>query len=373
MRSKEIKYYFLVVFCSLLYQKSTGQNTYLEGFDIGPFNVGFKYEKIVDYSRAYGDGYRPVQLFIWYPSKDTSIKIPYSQYFLYTHPFDSLQYSDYATQEGFIIGMLLLEIEIREIDANKDEVLEAFKSLKTFAQEGATPADGMYPLVLMTSGGNTQGQLHSVIAEFLASNGYVVVVFPSLGNQKGERWPFDHIGINLQMDDMAFAINHLSGNAMIDIDNICLASWSVGGVSQAIYTMKNPNIDMFISLDSGLGRVYGIEMLKESPYFDYSKVKIPYLHLTGRQPEMYQVERSNEFYDSIASQVKYSLFINDFAHQHFASQLGLLPTLVDGSNDKTILDSYIQMSLLTLTFMNAFLKEENDSRESWLEMIPNYK
>ena len=336
----------------------------MENFDLGKYDVGFKHEIIKDFSRSYGDSFRPVEIFIWYPSEiEIDNPLNYTDYFLLNSTGKKRNKSD-------IDSLLLKEINLGNIDASGDveNILSNYKKLRTIAQEGIAISKKSFPLVLFAPGGNTSGQLNSALCEYLASHGNIVVSIPSLGNANSLRWPFDQTGLNLQMDDMAFVINHLaSAMQNLIIEKICLISWSVGGVSQGILSMKSSSIDMFISLDSGLGRSYGVEMIKESPYFDYNKIQIPYLHMTGKAPEKYDVERSSEFYDSILSPVKYSLIIEPFAHQHFTSQLGLIPALVSEQNNNMILNSYVKMSQLTLGFIDAFLKNDPDSKKKWLE------
>ena len=341
---------------------SIAQIEIMNNFDLGKYSVGFKHEIIKDFSRSYGDSFRPVELFIWYPS-EIKIKNPlyYTDYFL-------LNSNGQNKNKSAIDSLLLIEINSRNIDdlADIESVLSKYKKLRTIAQEGIAISNKSFPLVLFAPGGNTSGQLHSALCEYLASHGNIVVSIPSLGNADTLRWPFNQTGLNLQMDDMAFAINHLANTMQnLSIEKICLISWSVGGVSQGILSMKNSSIDMLISLDSGLGRSYGVEMIKESPYFDYNKIRIPYLHMTGKAPEQYDVERSAEFYDSIPSNEKYLRIIEPFAHEHFTSQLGLIPAIVSKKNNTIIINSYVKMSQLTLGFINAFLKNDPESKQNW--------
>lgn len=350
--------------------KVISQIEIMNDFDLGEYNVGFKHEIIRDFSRSYGKVFRPIQLFIWYPSEEETQKpIYYTDYFV----LDGTGIDQYAKNpEGkndYLDSLLRVEIESKNIDGKPEDVFSKYKNLITIAQKDLLISDGSFPLLLFAPGGNTKGYIHSAICEYLASHGNIVVSLPSLGNIDKQRWPFDQIGLNLQIDDMAFAINHLAQSMkQINVTKIGLISWSVGGVSQAIYSMKNQGIDLFISLDSGIGRSYGIEMLKASPYFDYKKVNIPYLHFTGQQPEQYNVERSSEFYDSIPSQVKYSLFIEPFAHQHFASQIGLIPALVSENANTSVAKAYAHMSLLTFTFIDAYLKDSTDAKKQWEEL-----
>lgn len=351
----------ILLLLSIWSTNSMAQIEIMENFEPGENNVGFRHEKIIDYSRANRDGYRTLPLFIWYPTKEKSInKMAYEQYF----SIDNSIHPD-----------TLIQQEITRLNQSGETAvkLSDYKALKTIAQPEAQVLEGKYPLILFAPGGNTKAQLHSIVCEYLASHGFIVASFPSLGNVDSLRWPFNQIGLNLHLDDMALIINHLN-NTMeeVNIDKTGLIAWSVGGVSQGIYTMKNPNIDMFISLDSGLGRTYGIDMLKESPYFSYTNFRTPYFHITGKQPEKYQVERSSEFYDSIASVDKYSLVLDSFAHQHFAAQIGIIPEVAKQSKNKALIVAYKDMCQLTLLFSNIHLKGEKSEIMEWTEMIKDY-
>ena len=343
----------------------------MDDFELGNFGVGFQTQRITDYSRAYNDDYRSVQLFLWYPTQMRSKKtIQYEQYFGLNDPAGKRSLTGLSS-DG--IDSLIQKEVGNLIESNKLPVDQSkYKMLKTIAQWEAPVMAGSFPLLLFAPGGNTSSQLHSVISEYLASHGYIVASFPSLGNIDKERWPFNQVGLTLHLDDMSLVINHLSRTmSQVNVDKTGLIAWSVGGVSQGIFCMKNWNIDMFISLDSGLGRVYGVDMLKDSPYFDYENFQIPYLHLTGNQPEMYKVERSSEFYDSIPSAQKHSLVIEAFAHQHFASQLGIIPAMASEPIDKKIIDAYVRMCHLALVFSNMHLKEIRGADQEWIELTEN--
>lgn len=359
----------LFVMCNTL---CTAQIEIMKNIEPGEYGVGFRNEKITDYSRSYEDAYRSIQLFVWYPTKERSQKtLQYEQYFGINDPKGKLLESDPSNER---IDALIQQEVKKLTEINKLPVKQSkYKMLKTIAQPEAPVLEGDFPLLLFAPGGNTSNQLHSVICEYLASHGYIVASFPSLGNEDSLRWPFNQIGLNIHIDDMAMVTNHLKRTmSQVNIDKTGLIAWSVGGVSQGIYCMKNSNVDLLISLDSGLGRVYGVEMLKESPYFDYSKFNIPYLHMTGNQPETYKVDRSSEFYDSIPSVNKHSLLIEPFSHQHFAAQLGIIPAMASEPENRIIVDAYLSVCRLALVFSNIYLKEETNAKQEWAKMIEEY-
>lgn len=366
---KNVSVGVLFLMCHIL---CTAQIDIMKNFEPGEYGVGFRSESITDYARSYEDTYRSVQLFIWYPTKERSQKrLQYKQYFG-INDLKGKQLKSNLSNERIDA---LIQQEVKKLnETNKLSVKQSkYKMLRTIAQPEARVFEGNFPLLLFAPGGNTSNQLHSVICEYLASHGYIVASFASLGNEDSSRWPFNQIGLNIHIDDMALIINHLKRTmSQVNIDKTGLIAWSVGGVSQGIYGMKNSNVDLLISLDSGLGRVYGVDMLKASPYFDYSKFNIPYLHITGNQPEMYKVDRSSEFYDSIPSVNKYSLVIAPFAHQHFAAQLGIIPAIASEPEDRTIIDAYVSMCRLALVFSNMFLKEESSAKQEWVKIIEEY-
>ncbi len=360
----------LLIF-SVINSKSIAQIEIMQGFNLGKYKVGFKHEQVPDYSRAYGQGFRPVQMFIWYPSNEKSKTfLNYSDYYLLNIELVQNIELNKSNIEKLTDSLIRSELKNRKLSTDLNATLKRYKSLKTVAYKGTNIAQGNFPLIVFAPGGNTSGFINSVICEYLASHGFIVVSLPSLSNNKGEGWPFNQIGLNLQIDDMSFAINYMIRTFKeINKEKTCLISWSVGGVSQAIYSLKNQGIDMFISLDSGLGREYGVQMLRESVYFDYSKFNIPYLHFTGNQPEMYNVTRSSEFVDSIPSSIKYSLVIEDFAHQHFASQIGLVPAFVTEKKNKKLIKAYKNMCYLSLLFIDAYLNNKSSSKKKWEETI----
>ena len=365
----------LVVLCLICYNYSIAQIDIMDGFDLGKYNVGFKHEVQTDYSRAYGDTFRPIQLFIWYPSEvKTNQPFYYSDYFLLKEDFKGqTQYLANESKAKLLDSMIQQEIDNFRKNKKIDIKISKYKELQTIARRAIPVSAKSFPLIVMAPGGNTSGHLYSVLCEYLASHGYIVLSLPSLGNSPGERWPFDQTGLSLQIDDMAFAINHISRSMNeINIEKTGLISWSVGGVAQGIFAVKNKNIDLLISLDSGLGRSYGISMLKESDAFDFKKFDIPFLHMSGKQPEIYKVARSTEFYDSIASLNKFSLLIEPFAHQHFAAQIGVIPEIASENGDATIIKSYTKMCHLTLLFVDAFLKNDIESQQEWMDVLTDH-
>lgn len=356
-----MKNYFSIVLLLLcLSVTAKAQIDIMKGFKLGKYNVGFKYSLLEDSSRSYDNGKRQIPLYIWYPTTD-SLKQPihYSEYYSIV---------DNSFNDENLRQFVSSRIEDSTFRGNFDEVYNNFKNLKTIALKDATMIDKKFPVIMLAPGGNTPGHLHSVIAEYLASYGFIVSAFPTISNSDTLRWPFDQSGLMLFVEDMEFCIDYLIKEMIqIDTEKIGLMSWSVGGVAQAMLCSKNPTVNMLISLDSGLGRDYGVTMYENSPFYDYSKLTVPYLHLTGAAKEMYDVPRSTEFLDSIVSQNKFIHIIDNLAHQHFASSIGIIPELISNDKDSSLIESYIEVCDITHNFIKVYLLNERDSKDLWIE------
>jgi hypothetical protein len=374
-RMKMIRNIVTILLVFGTHQCSLAQIEIMKEFDLGAYRVGFKHETVKDYSRSYGDDFRPVELFIWYPSNvPLNSPISYSEYVWSKAADEGNLLANQSPRKEQLDALIRSEIAAANIAGNPDDTLSKYKKLKTIAQREVEIADESFPVILFAPGGTTSGHLHSALCEYLASHGSIVVAIPALGNSEGIRWPFDQTGLDMQINDMAFALNHLiRSTPQANAKRIGLIAWSVGGVAQAIYCAKNPGIDLLISLDAGVGRTYGVDMLQASPHFNYRRMKIPFLHLTGTQPERFSVPRSSKFVESIASKEKHSLIIEPFSHHHFTSQLGLIPALISEKEDKIKIASYVHMCVSTSIFVDAFLKEDPQAKQEWLEMVNDWK
>lgn len=340
----------------------------MKDFPVGDYAVGFKNDSIIDYSRTYGTKPRTIPLFVWYPGTQIdSNPMFYKDYMRFVHSG-----ADFGNKR---VNTVIDSLVKNESTNYKDQLnisidIEKLKSLQTIAHLNLRPIEGPFPLIIIGPGGNTNNLLHSALGEFLASHGFIVVSFPSLGLEPESNWPFNQNGLFLHIDDIELIINHFQRSyVQVDKENTGLMAWSVGGVSQGLFNFKNSSIELLVSLDSGLGRKYGVQMIKESLYFDYSNFNIPYLHFTGTQPEIYQVERSDEFMDSIASQSKHSFLVESFAHQHFPSQLGIIPALSQNNINSKIVRDYIKMCDLILQFLNIHLKNDQEALLNWKKLV----
>ncbi|MEW6125837.1 MAG: acyl-CoA thioester hydrolase/BAAT C-terminal domain-containing protein [Acidobacteriota bacterium] len=208
------------------------------------------------------------------------------------------------------------------------------------------------------------------MAEFLAANGFVVVSLPSIAINEGERCGFDLACLKLQQADMEFAIQTLQSYPSVDANKIGLLAWSFSGLAVAHLQMKNPNVRAVVSMDAATGYQYGKEILDQSKEIDFNKTKVPFLHLHGLDNA--RVPKNFDFFKSFQSAEKYFVTFKSLQHSDFLPLYGDVIRLAKNDEDKNAIEGTRWVNLLTLKFLNAYLKN-NPKALRFLKSATNNK
>ena len=253
---------------------------------------------------------------------------------------------DKANDEQMITRYLDVQLRGQNLpDGSQSKVTEALEHCKTTAFRNAPVADGRFPVLLFSPGGTTPGYLYSILAEYLAARGFIVVAYSSIGKAPGERWFLDEGGPQDHVDDMQLIVNRLTSDLPeADMSRIVCLAISASGISQTLLFLHDFPMKLMISLDSGLGNTYAIDMLKEFPEFSFSKITVPYVHVVGLGPARYDVEKTRVFYDSIAAKNKLFISFTHLSHHHFNPFGGIVPPLLAGTLDREVWESFKEMS-----------------------------
>ncbi|KAA0226055.1 hypothetical protein EDS67_21055 [candidate division KSB1 bacterium] len=347
------------------------------GMPRGPYEIGFKFERQFDHARPYQNQNdeqsqpvahrgRPVQMFIWYPAEAGSNAKPmrYEEY-LYLNDTDSEPWQWREERKQAVLQNYAQELE--PFGGN----LQPLLATATAAMKDTKAATGKFPLVIFGAGGGTGGHVYSVLCEYLASHGYVAIAHTALGLQKGERWPFDMRGIETQLRDLNSILNYAHRLPNVDAGKLALASWSVGGVAQALLQMQNADVDAILSLDAATGYEYGRDLLRQSPWFDLKKMTVPYLHMHGELPQRYNVPKNFEYFDSLSVAEAYMLSFKKLVHADFIASYGAVShTLTKSERSVEAVESYKIVCQYALNFLSAYLKDDNRAKE-FLRQTPS--
>src|SRR5258708_4199229 len=194
------------------------------GLEPGPYAIGYRSYFALDSKRRFKgpeDGPRPVLVNVWYPAAATGA--------------EPLRYRDYLTSPPLLLyprfvpqlEAVLLDrgsedvVGKKRADRNPDEraFLEALPSKFTPARRDAVPAKGRFPVLLYHSGAAGSYEDNSVLCEYLASHGYVVMTsaFPYDGEHVGNNYG----GPKSPWGDLPFLLAHPPTPGFSDADNPC--------------------------------------------------------------------------------------------------------------------------------------------------------
>jgi hypothetical protein len=286
-------------------QKSTTNNTYTSyHFTTGNIPVGYRTITVTDKTRLYANG-QPgkTAVHIWYPAFKTTAKVPF--HFIKYVKAESAKQPVVAAAD-----VLLTETTGTYTDTvNTSLVVAGLTNLQTIAVENAPVQKGKHKTIVLHSGINSPGFVQSLLAEYLASYGYVVVAFPPMMIQPNTQQSYNQESINTQIRDIELVLKKIVKLPFVDSNHITLTGWSFGGAVQILYQMKTNKAKLLISLDAASQYQYGWDLIKQSLYFKTS-MNTPFVQLTSTAPKRYNIPLSTAFFDSVAIQKKQLLFPN---------------------------------------------------------------
>ena len=244
--------------------------------------VGFKTIFVHDKSRVwrqtrpYGAAFtpdldgRPLQINLWYPSVARTGK--------------AMRYADYAdpkAPQGFaILAELAGRRSSETISAIPKSAVPSLLADPVAARTVATPKRSKYPLVLLLGGLGSEINANFVLAEYLASHGYVVASISLLG--PNERQP-DQSGspdsIEANVRDLEFATPVICATVNADCGKLAVAGHSVGAVIGALFANRNGNVSAVVALDGTYGFKGAGEVLTKAVGYAPRNMRAPILDL----------------------------------------------------------------------------------------------
>jgi dienelactone hydrolase len=359
----------------LLTTISKGQ-TSLKKIDLnfGNHSVGFKHYTIFDSTRTYSRIYdynnqkilRPIPTSIWFPSQqnvDNEKQLKVLDYLEILKEEEEWEYlpNDQILNWFYYANTLENRVHLEE---------------KTAAYKGLAFADEKFPVIIYTPSYQASSIENFALCEYLASHGFIVISSPSRGTDT--RWFSGNNAkeMETQARDVEFLIKEVTKYPIADSNKIAIIGFSFGGLSNMLVQTRNNKIKAIVSLD-GTER-YQYQLLKKSPFFESKKVNVPYIHMAQKEIPIEVLKEDNidpelnlkfELFDSLTISSAYRLKFHNLTHSYF-STLGVLFQQRDkrqDKNDSEIMESYKLVSVYTLKFLNAYLK----NNESALKFVEN--
>lgn len=332
---------FSIIFhliCALLVWQAQGQS-YLNAFSFEgqlKYTVGYKFSVSTSYGRPYSiNPYRPrkIPIHIWYPAlKENKALIPFTTYIKYE--------TGYKPDS---IAVFLRRLIYQYVEQDKiSEVVKKLMSLTSNSYYDAIPLKGKFPIILLGNAIDAPGLMYTVLAEFLAANGFVVVAYPSVQEDASINVSYTERELFSQVSDLEFVLSDIAKMPFIDIKKLGLINWSFGGITHMLYQMKYKAARMIISMDGATQYQYGYDLIKRTEFFKDEPDNTPFLDIRAEGPTPFNVPRSNYIYESILTN-KQKLVFDNLNHSHMTSVVHLI-SISDSSNAK-LRSQYAEMCI----------------------------
>jgi acetyl esterase/lipase len=219
---------------------------------------------------------RPIQINIWYPAN--------------VGPSDNkMRFADYVDQVAPEIFSKLNDIMKQR---NRDDAtssvphseIAALQVMEMNAYRDAMPEPGSFPAVLYFGGLNAPINSNAVMAEFLASHGFVVVSISLMGpsdEQTFQSRTADDFEASVR--DMEFAWSVLQDEPNVDKTKLIVMGHSVGAIEAVILGMRNSDVSAVIGLDGTYGFEGLSSVLTHSYGYEPGKMRAAFLDLRRAQ------------------------------------------------------------------------------------------
>jgi dienelactone hydrolase len=139
--------------------------------------------------------------------------------------------------------------------------------------------EGKFPLVLIGQGNDQDALDQAVLAEIIASHGFVVATVPS-PTIKSPMQSADDVGpvAQRQAEDLLNAAARLAALGIADPTRMAVVGHSFGARAALLLAMHDPRVVAVVSLDGGIGTATALESYTKAPWFSRERATAPTLH-----------------------------------------------------------------------------------------------
>ncbi len=329
----------------------------------GHYRVGFKVVELTDYSRTWErsrdprsglerEGPRPIRVSIWYPAARTTVAaMQFRSYVFYRATTPSG-----TTADAFLSRRDSTAYARGDFDGNA-ALMAKLLGVRTAAGLNAPTAPGRYPLVLYAAGWNSLSPDNTVMAEFLASHGFVVATVPQLPRAAGiPELSVSAADLTVQERDLDFALGFLVASARnVDPAAVALIGYSMGGVVQLVQAAHHANVRALVGLDPSYVSEHWTAFAASLDGFDPWKLRMPALVLHSGDAD--SREFSSAMLDRLAYQQRYVGAVGTASHGDFSDYpaivSGVGATFPAGETLSSALADHDDISRCVLVFLEA--------------------
>jgi dienelactone hydrolase len=341
-----------------------------KGLTPGPYPVGFSTATVEDLTRTLqtptdffgrprpGYGRRPVHIAIWQPADSgaSGLEMTYGDY-LPLLAWDTGPEAEGAAERA-VAELQYIQTVTPQASPPDQASIDRLMGERVWARRDAKPAPGRFPVLIYAPGSGYPAFDNSVLFEYLASHGYVVVSAPSTGPDAG-RMPYNAFGLEAQARDLEFLAGYVQTLPQADPERIGTAGFSWGGLSSVLFALRNARVKTVISLDGVLREEQSLAVARTFPHFRPQRLRVPMLVFTAAPDPAAPGSEDESFLEQARFAEITRAVVAGMVHHDFGSMSSLLRR---SSRDGKTRDwtpataGYEAVCKLTLEFLDAHLK-----------------
>lgn len=332
----------------------------------GPYPVGFRLMQQYDYSRTLkpktdfagtptsGETAAPMQIGMWYPAqaKPGAGNMRYEDY-LYLNQkaesFGAITQADKDKARESLRNTLRFAFNREMSDADAQAILTA----PTAALRDAESERGPFPVILGGFGnvGNT-----SVLAEYLASHGYIVATVAGNSQMGTLQATKPLIALEWHTRNFEYLRAFLHTQSQADLNRIGVLGVNFDGMAALNFQMRNQTANAVVSLDGYEGKNFSSQTARQSPWFDVLKLRVPYLLFLQDKPPGPSLQFDPAFFASLKYSERSFYQVNNIEHSEYVANPLALTLL---AADKRTGVEFVYQTVLH--FFNAHVKKDAGS------------
>ncbi len=343
----------------------------------GEYKVGLQIVKTYDNGRTFGpqsaddeewrNNARPMQILVWYPATGEGNPLSYQDYIL--TGFSEVDFTPLSDEmkERFI-GMHKNAFIRNGADSAR---IASMLNRKSFAVPNLKATEGNFPLVVYSPGGNERCYENFILAEYLASHGYIVASIALTGDDS-QLMKFEPAEYENSVDDILFVISFMQNFPNVNRSRMGLVGFCWGSMVNVMVANRNANVDVLVDLFGANNDKATREKIET---YRYSRLKNPtlaYMQLAG-SPE----ERDNYFLENYlyggCFQVRYENISHNAFTSNYVSRYHYYKDKLPGNHTEqytdTIDNCYKNTCKYTLGMLNAYLKKDEKAKQNLMKMM----
>jgi len=335
----------------------------------GLFPVGFRLVQEFDVTRNVPGSKdperafpRPIRIYTWYPAdrNGNGREMPFARY---------AAMADEDIWPSELSGNLRKELKYSKSALARSLTEAQFASLldqKTMAVEEATALPGPFPLIVLGQGQYYESPIvFSDLAESLAARGFVVATSPLAGTGS----PIvraDAVDLETYVRDLEFVVAATRRLPFVNRHLLGVLGFDMGGMAGLILTMRNPDVDVFVSMSSDVFYPDPERIPANSPHYDPSALRVPWLHSMPSYWLSPPGAGKVSLFDTARHSDRYLLLTNGFGHVDYTSY-ALIPGRSEmggywAEASPEVAGNYRLIRRYVQHFLSAFLQGDPESQ-----------